>query len=729
MTLTQQFLIISILPVSFIGMAIGTWRAKTRRRFVFTRWLLTLLLGAIWSSSVVQYFLGESTLGESIIGAWQIVGTYAFTLTIGGMLAAILAQLRSSVKQGQVTLGLTAVLLLVAIALDTRIWSYQIPTLILGGQLIDHQTLWYGTWVASWLIPLLAAIILTRRAYIGLPQSQFRNQLNYWTLVIFLFAIGSLLNASQPFGEQIALQQFGGLFAAFGAFVGTYAITRRYLPDLQLATRQLLSRLSSTLVIFGLTLLALVYLTQLLTQLPERVSGSSRNFAFLLLAGLFAAGFTLLYRGVLDISRRIFLPALARRERVMSEYANVVGNLPEPDQLGQLFLRIIQSNFGTDEVWLFEAIDAPGGGLLLRPLASQGEDAPETAVDFAHDDPVARHFRDNHSPLVQHDIDTLERFKAVPEMTRQRLSQWERVLFMPLHAGESLIGVLALGGKSSGASYRRQDFELLGQLSDQMSPLLAQAKNIASLRQINDYVFAQNQALAREKQYLGALTQLYRQYMELVSPDLRQSLGKVNQLANQLEESATAEARPLVKSLLEKQGELKRTVDALITLGARIDMPEALTLKPLPVNELVESGIRRLQTMLEARRIKVEANTEPGLPPVYGDEALLETAVYNLLHNAVKFNKIGGSVTVSCQVEDGDVAIRVSDSGVGLPEDRLASLWSGLENINLADGRNAGLGLPMTQFIVQAHGGRLAATTQYGSGSTFTIYLPFMMIQ
>ena len=80
MTLTQQFLIISALPLSFIGMIVYLWRAQLKRRPLFLRWSLTLLSMAVWSSSVIR-FLGGTTFSEVLIYNWGIVCTYALSFT------------------------------------------------------------------------------------------------------------------------------------------------------------------------------------------------------------------------------------------------------------------------------------------------------------------------------------------------------------------------------------------------------------------------------------------------------------------------------------------------------------------------------------------------------------------------------------------------------------------------------------------------------------------------
>ncbi|MCZ7667624.1 MAG: sensor histidine kinase [Chloroflexi bacterium] len=103
----------------------------------------------------------------------------------------------------------------------------------------------------------------------------------------------------------------------------------------------------------------------------------------------------------------------------------------------------------------------------------------------------------------------------------------------------------------------------------------------------------------------------------------------------------------------------------------------------------------------------------------------MQEATKYLIHNAIKFNKIGGSVEISAALAGGDICLQVADSGVGIPEERLDELWQGLAITEGSNGKKRpAMGLALTRFIVAAHGGQLTAESSYGAGSTFTIHLP-----
>ncbi|MCB8976914.1 MAG: HAMP domain-containing histidine kinase [Ardenticatenaceae bacterium] len=722
MTLTQQFLIISALPLSFIGMIVYLWRAQLKRRPLFLRWSFTLLSMAVWASSVIRFF-GGTTFSSILIYNWGIVGTYALSFTAVCLLFTSLIYLPIPSGYGQIGVGLSLVLLAGAVLLDPNIWPQAIPNFILVGQPVRQFDIWASVWIASWLLPITAAWMLTQKLNSNLPPSLYRNQVQYWLVVIILLLIGSALGSIQQPGQP-GWQQAGVLVMMLAGLTGTISLASTTLPDLQLSLRQLLSRVVSILVVFGLTWLALTLLVRAVRDLPEDTPQNGEILVLLVATAVFVALFTLVSRFIDELSRRIFLPGVQRQEAVLAEFSNAVGNLPEPVQLGQLFLRLVQANLTTDEAWLFTVDDGPGGKLILRPLASL-EPTPLDTLTLDAKSPVTQFLRQNTVPLVQYDIDSLDRFAEAPEVEREVLSRWERVLYKPLHAGDSLIGVLALGLKYSGASYDQPDFDLLESMSSQISPLLAQAQNVSSLRQINEYVFHQNQTLTRDRQHLQELVGLYSQFVDLISPELRRPFTVLTQEVQQLQGRDDATTHKLATQIDQHISDIKLPIEKLIAISGRIQMRSSFNFQLTRLDEIAQQAIRNLRTMAEARRVVVEFTASTPHTTVLGDEDQLLEAAQHVMHNAIKFNKIGGVVQVECGLAGSELFLRVVDTGVGIPPERLATVWSGLSKLKAnGNGRSGGLGLALSRFIVMAHGGRVEAQSKYGAGSVFTLYLP-----
>lgn len=724
MTLTLQFLLIALLPLSFIAMIIYLWRARLKRRRLYVRWTLTLLLTAVWASSVLRFF-GGLAFPDILVFNWGVVGTYALNFTAVTLLLTTLVYFNLPKGHGRIALFLSLLLIAAAIALDPTIWGFYLPLFVAGGQRISQGGLWTAVWITAWLIPILAAWILTQQVKSNLPHSIYRNQVNYWLLVITLFMAGFGFASVQQVGQS-GWQQFGILVIILAALVGTLTLTRPHLPELQLASRQALSRLAGTLIIFSLTWLALSVIVQTVSNLPAATAVSTQTLIITIAAALFAALFTLVYRWVNEFTRRIFLHGRQKRDVVLAEFSNIAGNMPEPAQLGQIFLRLVQSNLTTDDVWLFKADDGPGGRLVLRPLASLGQ-LPYVPADFNPDSPFSHHLRQTNTPLIHADLDTVEQYAHIPEAERELLNRWQRVLYQPLHAGDTLIGVLALGPKYTGEGYSQEELALLHGWAAQISPLLAQAYNLASLRQINDFVFRQNQTLAREKKHLQELVNLYADFIEMISPDLRRPFTDINRDMQKYQGKAGEKEGQIVNEISQQIAALRAPIDNLITISARIQTRSQFKFEPVHLDQITQEAIRNLHSMAEARRVKIDFHADASYATALGDAPQLLEATQHLLHNAIKFNKIGGMVMVECGSEGSNAFVRILDNGVGIPDERLETLWAGFNQAGInGHGRRTGLGLALAQFIIKAHGGHITAESKYGNGSTFTIYLPLV---
>ncbi|HYN86429.1 MAG TPA: ATP-binding protein [Pyrinomonadaceae bacterium] len=148
---------------------------------------------------------------------------------------------------------------------------------------------------------------------------------------------------------------------------------------------------------------------------------------------------------------------------------------------------------------------------------------------------------------------------------------------------------------------------------------------------------------------------------------------------------------------------------------------------PVNVAEVVESAARLLAHQKRGAAVKIEVEVEGPLPLVSADEGQLQQAVIILAENAIDSMPEGGTLHLRARrVEDEDgaaVAVEVSDTGHGIPEENLAKIFEPFFTTKEV-GRGTGLGLAVCYGIVTEHGGRIAVDSAVGRGTTFTLTLP-----
>jgi len=144
------------------------------------------------------------------------------------------------------------------------------------------------------------------------------------------------------------------------------------------------------------------------------------------------------------------------------------------------------------------------------------------------------------------------------------------------------------------------------------------------------------------------------------------------------------------------------------------------------VAEIVEACVASLQPLAKRTRIVLRTSLVDNLPLVVADPRRLKQILLNLLTNAIKFTKEGGQVIVSGTLVDGELRLRVRDSGVGMRKDEIAYAMQPFHQLDTAPRRQSGtgLGLPLTKALTDANRARLELASEPGVGTSADIIFP-----
>ena len=172
---------------------------------------------------------------------------------------------------------------------------------------------------------------------------------------------------------------------------------------------------------------------------------------------------------------------------------------------------------------------------------------------------------------------------------------------------------------------------------------------------------------------------------------------------------------------------LKSLVDDLLDISRIESGALELTPTELELWPEIEEIITGMQTQINDKNIEMLLDIPKEICPVLADKLRLAQVMSNLLSNACKYSLEGAQVTVRAREEAAGVRIDVSDNGTGIsPEDqaRLFTKFFRADSSSTREVSGSGLGLYITKHLIEAHGGRIWATSQLGQGTTFSIIWP-----
>lgn len=239
-----------------------------------------------------------------------------------------------------------------------------------------------------------------------------------------------------------------------------------------------------------------------------------------------------------------------------------------------------------------------------------------------------------------------------------------------------------------------------------------------------------NKKLQESEKHLKELNSTKDKFFSIIGHDLRNPLnallGFSELISGNSREYSTEEIQKYSKIINEAAKNIHMLIENLLewsrSQSGNIEYnPQETDLTPI-IEEI--SKIFKIQA--EKKSISLETRVKDGTL-VYADRNLLSTILRNLINNAVKFTSKNGGVTITGEQTGEEVTISVKDTGVGMTEDQLGSLFSLVHEpsrLGTAEEKGTGLGLILCKEFVDKHGGKIWAESEPEKGSTFTLTLP-----
>lgn len=293
-----------------------------------------------------------------------------------------------------------------------------------------------------------------------------------------------------------------------------------------------------------------------------------------------------------------------------------------------------------------------------------------------------------------------------------------RAMAVPLMFFKQPIGAVVVGRTQAGPAFTEPDQRLLTLFANLVSPVV---RNAQLFIQREDAMNEAERANSVKTRFLASVTHELRTPLNLIINNLDfmrvGTFGPVNQ------EQATR-----LDQAIRSAEHLLSLINDLLDIS-KIEAGEMeLTIVPSDLRPVLEDALDSAHMLIERKKaaIQLQEAIPNRLPLVPMDARRIRQVLTNLLSNAVKFTP-QGTVTLIVLPDDEYIEFSVRDTGMGIPAEEMDKLFQPFQRTDRAKYlsiEGTGLGLPISRFLVEAHGGHLAIESQVGVGSTFTFTLP-----
>ncbi len=303
----------------------------------------------------------------------------------------------------------------------------------------------------------------------------------------------------------------------------------------------------------------------------------------------------------------------------------------------------------------------------------------------------------------------------------------------PLKSKQHIMGFIA--ADSTPQICTQEDLDLLITIANTVGVAIDNAKTYQQLEQLNitleQRVEERTHELTMANTKLQELDQLKSAFVSIVSHELRTPMtsikGLVENMLDGLAGELTNRQTFYLRRVRANVDRLTRMILELLDLS-RIEAGRMeLTPVSLSLSDVISEVTENLQDMAKEHGLTITVAQPQPVSPIQGDPDKISQVFTNLLHNAIKFTPPNGTIQISlADKEDQWVEVCVADTGCGIPQDELDTIFERFYRSPSGphESKGAGLGLPITKSLVELHGGKIVVGSTRGKGSKFIITFP-----
>lgn len=563
---------------------------------------------------------------------------------------------------------------------------------------VNHPGYWLFTayFVAFFLVALVTAFRKFFQ-YHGLE----RKRASYYAIGVGLTSIpGFIANLILPYFGDYHHIWIGPVASMIFLCMSGYSITRHRMLDI----KAFLAKTAIYVVVIAAIVILYAALMYVFTALllGNVISSSAMFFANIITALIIAVTFVPLRSWVMRVMNRFLHITRYDSQSLLNSVTKLSVEITDLDVLVSRTLMLLETAFRPRFV-----------AVLFR--------------DAVHHN-VAR----GHLPKKLSDVKDIEEF--VKSHRSDGISRGIGAVFA-LETSAQEIGYLMFGTEIDGRLYRREDERTMRLIASELSVAI---QNIFRLEEIRSFartlekeVGAATKELRDSNNKLIEMDATKDEFVSMASHQLRTPLTSVKGYLSMVLEGDVGDIGASQRQLLQEAFNSSERMVHLIgdflnvsrlQTGKFIVDPHSTDLAVVTRQE-----VEAMSVVASAHSSRVTYKAPKRFPVLYLDEGKMRQVIMNFIDNAVYYSPDGTTITVTLAIEDGDAVLRVTDKGMGVPEDvqqKLFTKFFRAENAKKQRPDGTGIGLFLAKKVIDAHDGQIVFSSQLGKGSTFGFRLP-----
>ncbi len=672
-------------------------------------------LVTVWiiSSFITDYYHGAD------LSLNDIANRVAYVAGLSAVIAAVWFTYFFPARQEVPSREVLAVLIFSGVLLLLSPTDY-----IAGTVYLDEGMLHFHAGVLSWLYVLgaFSGIGLIIRNLIRSTKNvdvRRRQQVRLVTAAFCATAVLALsLNVIIPlFGLGWSTTRLGPLSTLVLVGVIAYAMIKHQLFDMRLAivrtVTYALSLGTLTTVYFGLAFA----LSSLLLDSPQSIIQNPINIILaLIVAFLFQPS-----RRIFDhLTSRIFYRDNYNKDEFFSRLNSELSSTTDLRALLHRVSEVISQTIKADQGFFFVYTNS-------EHYVSAGTQ--------------------HHSRLPITDAHTLDKYVSevgdyvivadrlpLHDKIRRLLVSHKIAILLPIVRSDVTVGYLCLGERRS-SHYTVRDYKVLEAVSDELGIAIQNALSVQEVKELNatlqQRIDAATKELRTSNAQLQRLDEAKDEFVSMASHQLRTPLTSVKGYIDMVLEGDAGEISDMQKHLLGEAFTSSERMVHLINDFLNVSRLQTgkfmIDRRQIDLATIVRQEVDGLRTTASQRQLTLKYDEPSSFPQLYLDEGKIRQVVMNFIDNAIYYSKENTTITVGLSADDTTVTLTVKDTGIGVPVDEQAQLFTKFYRASNArkqrpDG--TGVGLYLAKKVIVAHDGSMVFSSTPEKGSTFGFTLP-----